>query len=112
MAPAFKTYYGNVPSTCTKIYSQELIRKIRFGLFEQEMGGMVLAQVVVFGESGASLLESPIKGSENKIKGFREVEFSEDEVIISAQVGVKFDAPLTVQFIVINWKATKELPTE
>ena len=48
------------------------------------MGGMVLAQVVVFGESGASLLESPIKGSETKIKGFREVEFSEDETIISA----------------------------
>jgi hypothetical protein len=60
------------------------------------MGGLVLSQVVIFGESGANLLENPIKGSEQKIKGFREVEFKEDEVIVSAQVGVKFDAPLTV----------------
>ena len=43
VAPAFKSYFGNVPASCTKIYNQELIRKIRFGLFEQEMGGMVLA---------------------------------------------------------------------
>lgn len=60
------------------------------------MGGLVLAQLVIFGESGANLLEHPIKGTEQKIKGFREVEFKEDEVIVSAQVGVKFDAPLTV----------------